>query len=183
MRSGELDTPADLLVLTPELCSTRLDWIWCGIRTKESADVPAASGLRNPAQVGIRAWWDERLIQGCYLATADRLFHIDSVRDFSGNRLEVAITATELIGRLCEYRPAGLPGKPCRVHLTHSAPYLDELGQVTDYKTRAEVALIEVGRPQVDDQLQVGTDLYIVIGYASDSDDGVVRGLWLDRVA
>ena len=44
-------------------------------------------------------------------------------------------------------------------------------------------ALIEVGRLQVDDQLQVGGVLYNVIDYADESDDGIVRGLWLQPVA
>ncbi len=79
-------------------------------------------------------------------------------------------------------RPDGAAVKPCRVFLLHEAPYLDQLGQVTSYKTRAEVALIEAGRLQVDlDQLEVGGVLYNVVDYADQSDDGIVRGLWLDR--
>lgn len=81
---------------------------------------------------------------------------------------------------VAEYRPAVGAPVACRVLLTHGAPYLDDLGQVTDYRTRAEVALIEVGRPQVDDRLLVGDTLYTVIAYASDTDDGVVRGLWVE---
>ena len=71
----------------------------------------------------------------------------------------------------------------CRVHLTHQVPYRDELGQATDYRTRAEVAIIEVGRPEAGDQVSVGGVLYNVDAYADESDDGVVRGLWLDKVA
>jgi len=56
------------------------------------------------------------------------------------------------------------------------------MGQVTEYRTKAEVALIEVGRPQVDDQLVIDGARYSVIAYADETDDGVVRGLWLETV-
>jgi hypothetical protein len=70
------------------------------------------------------------------------------------------------------------------VHLVHDAPMRDEFGQATAYKTRAEVALIEAGRLQAGtDQLRVCGITYNIIDYAGDTDDGVVRGLWLERVA
>lgn len=182
MRAGRLRTPASLLTLDADLKVCELDWIWCGIQSKESADPPAASGLRSPAKVTVRAWWDERLLTGRYLRAESRLLLIDDVRDFDGQRAEVIITCSELVGQPGEYRPSeGVP-VPCRMHLTHEAPYRDELGQVTDYRTRAEVALIETGRVQVDDQLAVAGALYTVIAYADDTDDGVVRGLWLEKV-
>ncbi|MNF02484.1 hypothetical protein D3C80_2016330 [compost metagenome] len=56
------------------------------------------------------------------------------------------------------------------------------MGRVADYRTRAEVVLIEVGRPQVDDQLLVAGTLYTITDYADETDDGVVRGLWLEAV-
>lgn len=182
MRSGNLDTPADLVELDGQLRPRVLDWLWVGIRSKENAEPPAATGLRAPAQVTVRAWWHDGLRPGRYVRTADRLLLVDDVRDFTGQRAEVVITCSELAGTPGEYRPLeGVPA-PCRVHLTHEAPYRDELGQTTDYRTRAEVALIEVGRPQPDDQLLVGGVLYNVIAYADESDDGVVRGLWLEKV-
>lgn len=182
MRSGNLDTPADLLELSPDMCSRTIDWLWVGIRAKENADPPAASGLRAPAKITVRAWWDERLRPGRYLRAESRLLLIDDVRDFNGQRTEVAITCSELIGEPAEFRPLEAAPVTCRVHLTHQAPYRDEMGQTTDYRTRAEVALIEVGRAQPDDQLLVGGALYNVIAYADESDDGVVRGLWLEPV-
>lgn len=182
MRAGRLDTPVDLLELDACLRPRVLDWLWCAIQTKETAEPPAAQGLRAPAKVTVRAWWDERLRAGRYLRTEGRLLLIDDVRDFTGRRAEVAITCSELVGLPAEFRP--LEGVPvaCRVHLTREAPYRDDMGQTTDYRIRAEVALIEVGRPQPDDQLLVGGALYSVSTYADDSDDGVVRGLWLDPV-
>ncbi|MCY1293538.1 hypothetical protein D9M70_428020 [compost metagenome] len=160
-----------------------IDWLWVGIRTKESADPPAANGLRAPAKVEIRAWYDARLRAGRYLSFESRLLLITDVRDFTGLRSEVVITASELVGQPAELRVAGQPPDCCRVFLSHQAPYRDDLGQTTSYKTRAEVALIEAGRVQVDDQMLVGGVLYNVIAYADDTDDGVVRGLWLDQVA
>ncbi|WP_312669719.1 head-tail joining protein [Stutzerimonas nitrititolerans] len=182
MRAGNLNTPAYLLELTPDLCRREIDWLWVSIRSKESAEPPAASGLRAPAKVTVRSWWDERLRAGRYLQADDRLLLIDDVRDFTGQRAEVVITCSELVGLPAQYLPCqGVPVH-FRAHLTFEAPYRDELGQVTGYRTRAEVALIEVGRPQEDDQLSIAGTRYTVIGYADDTDDGVVRGLWLEQV-
>lgn len=182
MRAGRLNTPTDILLLTAALGVDVLDWIWTNIAAKDSADAPPASGLRSPAKIEVRSWWDDRLLQGRYLRAEGRLFYLDSVRDVLGQQTELVMTATELVGEVAEFRSAGVPPVACRVHLTHAAPHLDDMGQVTGYKTRAEVALIEVGRPQVGDQLLVAGTLYNVIDYARDSDDGVVRGLWLDQV-
>lgn len=182
MRIGRLETPAELLELGADLQPVVIDWLWFGIRTKDAGDVQAATGLRNPGKVEVRCWWDERLLPGRYLRADGRLLHLDSVRDVTGQQAELTMTATELIGQPGEFRSLDSPPVACRVHLAHGAPYLDEQGQVTDYRTRAEVALIEVGRPQVDDQLLVAGTLYTVIAYADETDDGVVRGLWLEML-
>ncbi len=182
MRAGRLDTPADLLRLDADVRPCVVDWLWIGIRAKEAGDVQAPSGLRNPGKVEVRAWWDDRLQIGRYLRAGGRLLLIDSVRDVTGDRAEAVITCSELVGLAGQYRPQdGIPVS-CRVHLTHEAPYRDEMGQVTEYRTKAEVALIEVGRPQVDDQLVIDGARYSVIAYADETDDGVVRGLWLEKV-
>lgn len=180
MRAGNLDTPADLLTLDADLVACKLDWIWCGIQTKESAEPPFPSGLRSPAKIAIRAWWDERIQQGRYLLADGRLFHIDSARDFTGRRAELAITATELIGESAQYRATGAPPRPCRVFMNYDALHLDENGQATSYRIRGEVALIETGRVQVDDRLVVAGVDYVVTDYANDTDDGIVRGVWLE---
>lgn len=180
MRTGRLNTPATLLHLGPDLQPCEIDWLWCGIQTKENAEPPPATGLRAPAKITIRAWWDERLIQGRYLRAGSRLFLIDDVRDFNGNRSEVVMTASELVGQPAEYRPAGLAPVCCRVHLRPVAPYVDDDGRMTDYQLAAQVALIEVGRIQVDDQLVVAGRTYNVIDYVNESDDGVVRSVWLE---
>ena len=179
MRAGRLDIPAELLELQQDMTFRCLDWLWFSINSKESADPPAATGLRAPAKVAVRSWYDPRLAQGRYLRAAERLLLIDDVRDFRGDRAEVAITCSELVGQAGQYLPADGVPRCCRVHLTHEAPYRDEMGQVVSYMTRAEVAIIEVGRPQEGDQLRVGGVLYVVANYAADTDDGVVRGLWL----
>lgn len=182
MRTGRLNTPTDIVYLGPDLRAYVLDWVWTNIAAKESSDAPAASGLRAFTKVEIRSWWDARLLQGRYLRSEGRLFYLDSVRDFTGQRAELVMTATELVGDQAELRPVDCAPVSCRVHITHEAPYRDELGQVTSYRTRAEVALIETGRVQVDDQLLIAGTLYSVIAYADESDDGVVRGLWLEKV-
>lgn len=181
MRAGELRHRASLLELDPDLRVVERGHLWLGILSKESAEPPMPTGLRSPARVEIRARYTASLIQGRYLRHAARLFHVTSARDVLGTRAELRVTADELIGQPAEYRPQeGVPVS-CRVHLTHEAPYRDELGQVTEYRTRAEVALIEVGRPQVDDTLYIAGATYSVIAYADETDDGVVRGLWLEK--
>ena len=181
MRAGELRYRATLLQLTADLCAQDLGQVWLGIQSKDAADVPAAAGLRSAAKVDIRARFSARLTQGRYLRHGDRLFQITSSRDPLGNRAELRISADEFVGDPAIYRPSERPSIECRVHLTHDAPHADEFGKVTDYRTRAEVALIEVGRPEEGDRLTVDGVTYNVIGYADDSDDGVVRGLWLER--
>ena len=183
MRLGRLDKRAQILSLSADLCAVDHGSRWVGIRAKDTGDVGQPSGLRSTALVEVRARYTSELQQGRYLRHGNRLLYIASApRDPMGNRVEMVMSCTELTGQAATYHATGRQPQPCRVHISYSAPYLDELGQVVDYRTRAEVALIEVGRPQVDDQLQVGSDTYVVIQYASETDDGVVRGLWLERV-
>ena len=181
MRIGVIDTPANLVELDPDLQPVTIDWLWVGIRAKEGT-TPAPAGLRSSAQVTVRAWWGDRLQQGRYLVADDRLLHIDNVRDVMGTRVEVQIAATELIGQPAQYLPADGDPAGCRVFLQHEAPVIDRMGQVIDYKTRAELALIEVGRAQPGDVLQVAGVGYQVVDYDDRSDDGIVRGVWLERV-
>lgn len=182
MRLGKLDKRAEILSLFADLSPISHGSRWVGIRAKDAGDVSAASGLRTRAMIEIRARYSDLLTQGRYLRSGSRLFSVTSARDPMGDRAELVLSCDELVGEVAEYRPDGGTPVACRVHLTHSAPYLDDMGRVTDYRTRGEVALIEVGRPQVDDQLLIGAQLYSVTGYASDSDDGVVRGLWLEAI-
>lgn len=180
MRSGKLRHRVEVLSLSADLAPASHGSCWASIRAKEAADAPAATGLRSPAMIEVRARHSAMLIQGRYLRNGQRLLHITGVRDPLGSGAELVLSCHELIGLSGEYCP--LDGAPaaCRVHLTHNAPYLDDMGQVTDYRTRAEVALLEIGRPQVDDQLLVAGTLYTITGYADETDDGVVRGLWLE---
>lgn len=182
MRAGRLNQRAEILSIDASLVPVSQGSRWVGIRAKEAADVPAATGLRTRALVEVRARFSDLLLVGRYLKSGARLLHITSARDPMGDRAELVLSCDELVGEVAEYQPAGGTPAACRVHLTHSAPYLDDMGKVTDYRTKAEVAVIEVGRPQVDDQLLVGAVLYTVTAYADESDDGVVRGLWLEAV-
>lgn len=181
MRAGRLDTPAELLELRPDLSVRCLDWLWFSINSKESADPPAPSGLRAPAKVTVRSWWDPRLAVGRYLRSDCRLLLINDVRDFDGRRAEVILTCTEISGQPARYSPASGMARDCRVFLTPEVPYRDQLGQATDYRLRAEIAIIEVGRPEHGDSLRIAGVDYLVDSYADETDDGVVRGLWLAR--
>ena len=184
MRLGRLDKRAQILSLSADLCPLDHGSRWVSIRAKDTGDVAQPTGLRSTALVEVRARFSDELQQGRYLRNGNRLLYIASApRDPMGTRAELVLSCAELVGQVAEYRPQGGVPVACRVHLTHSAPYLDDLGQVTDYKTRAEVAVIEVGRPEEGDQLLIAGALYNVIAYARDSDDGVVRGLWLEPFA
>ena len=177
MRAGRLRYRATLLALGDQLQVVELGQRWVDIRTKEG-DSPAPAGLRQRSLVEIRSRFSDIFRSGRYLQHGGRLFHLVSPRPV-GNGAELVVSAEELAGEPGQYIPQGGGPLCCRVHLTHEAPYRDELGQVTSYMTRAEVAIIEVGRPQEGDQLRVSGVPYVVAHYADESDDGVVRGLWL----
>lgn len=182
MRAGALRCRGEIFSLSADLSVVSHGARWLGIRSKESADAQAPSGLRAPILVEVRARYSPLLQMGRYIRHSSRLLHITSVRDFKGDRSELVMSCEELVGECGQYRPADGMSRPCRVFLNPSAPYLDELGQVVDYRLLAEVALVETGRVQVDDQLQVAGQLYNVIAIANRGDDGVVRGLWLETV-
>ena len=183
MRTGRLETPADLLELGADLQPLVIDWLWFGIRAKDSGDVQAATGLRNPGKVEARCWWDDRLLPGRFLRAEGRLLHIDSVRDVTGQQSELTITATELIGQQASYTPAGGgTAKPCRVHLTHGVARAGDLTGKAEYTTQAEVALIEVGRPQSGAQLLIGSDTWRITGLVDDDDDRITRRMWVKRL-
>lgn len=183
MRLGRLDKRVQILSLSSDLCAIDHGQRWASIRAKDAGDAAQLAGLRATALIEVRARYSDELQQGRYLRNGDRLFYISSApRDPMGTKAEMVISCAELVGQVAEYRPQGGVPVECRVHLSHQAPYLDDMGQVTDYKTKAEVAVIEVGRPEKDDQLLIAGTLYNVIAYARDSDDGVVRGLWLAPV-
>lgn len=184
MRAGSLRHRTTILSLSADLSPVDHGARWVSIRAKDAGDVAAPAGLRSTGLVEVRARYTSELQQGRYLLNGNRLLYIASApRDPMGTRAEMVMSCAELVGQAAEYRPAiGLP-IACRVHLTHQAPYRDEMGQATDYRTRAEVAIIEVGRPEAGDQVLVEGVLYNVDAYADETDDGVVRGLWLDKVA
>ena len=182
MRTGRLDTPADLLALGSNLQPELLDMLWVGIRAKESADPPAAVGLRSPAKVEVQSWWDARLIQGRYLRAEDRLLYITSARDFRGDRFELAITCEELVGEVAHYTPpSGGAVMPCRVFLTHGVARPGEFAGKSEYTTQLEAALIEVGRPQPGGVFQVGAQAWRVSALVDDDDDRIVRRMWVKR--
>lgn len=182
MRAGRLRHRVDILELGHDLSPIAHGQAWVGIVSKENSDVPVQTGLRASAKVSVHARNRDILEQGIYLKCDNRLLHITSARDAIGNRAGLYISCDEFIGRQATYYPQGTTPKNCRVHLIHDAPYLDDFGKVTDYRTKAEVLLIEVGRPQENDRITISGKTYIVTQYASDTDDGVVRGLWLEAV-
>lgn len=180
MRAGRLRHHVSILELNHQLEPVDIGSAWVSIVAKDSAEAPAASGLRTGAKVTVRARFNSRLQQGVYLRQHDRLLHVTSSRDVMGTRSELVLTCDEFVGAGAIYYPSGEPPTRCRVHLTHAAPYLDDFGKVTSYRTKAEVLLIEVGRPQENDRIMIDGVMFIVTQYASDTDDGVIRGLWLD---
>lgn len=180
LAAGRLDQRATLYSLTDRLRPTIIRRMRCTVVAKESAAPAMAAGLRTGARVSVWCRYSGKIEAGQYLRIRDRLLHITSVRDPDARRTSLVLTCDEFIGQCAEYRTE-YGSKRCRVHLTHDAPYLDDLGQVTEYRVRAEVLLFEVGRPQVDDILIVSGVQYVITQYADQTDDGVVRGLWLER--
>lgn len=181
MRAGRLRYRAQVLELLPNLERRSYGDVWIDIRAKETADGSAPAGLRAPSRPEIRARKSERLQAGRYLACGERLFHMVAVRPY-GMAPELVITVDELVGQPAEHRRQGEPFGACRAFVVFSAPLLDEFQQVADHRTRAELALIETGRVEPGDQLRVAGQLYAVTGYADNSDDGVVRGVWLEAI-
>lgn len=181
MMLGRLDKRAAIYRLDADLHQELIGGAWVGIRSKAAADVPAQSGLRSPAMVEIRTRPNANMQAGHYLKSGSRLFYVTSARDPISSGLELVLSCDELIGQIASYQPAVGGPTVCRAHVTQSAPFLDERGQATDYKTLIQVALFEIGRPQVGDTITIGTDVYTVILYADATDDGVVRGLWVER--
>ncbi|OWP50266.1 hypothetical protein [Pseudomonas nitroreducens] len=181
MRTGRLDTPAELLVLGPELQPQVLDWMWFGIRAKEG-EAPVAIGLRSPAKVEVRGWWDARLQQGRYLRADGRLLHLDGVRDVTGQQAELVMTATELVGEAALYQPAGGNAAACRVYLVHGVKRVGEAVGLSAYSTPLEAAVIEVGRPQAGSEFIVDGVIWRVTGLVEEDDDRIVRRMWVRRV-
>lgn len=179
MRSGDLNRHATILVLGSDQVACELGKVWLGIVSKDAADVAAQPGVRSLTRVDIRARYSERLQQGRYLKHGDRLFYLTSVRDPVGTKAELRCSADEFVGEAAVYKPEGQPPRACRVNVTFDAPYRDEYGKVVEYRTKAEVVLIETGRVQADEQFVIGSTAYSVLGYADETDDGIVRGLWL----
>lgn len=183
MRVGRLDTPADLLALGSNLQQQSLGFVWIGIRSKDSADVPEAVGLRSPAKVEVRAWYDESLLPGRYLRASDRLLHLVSVRDFKGDRFELVMTCEELIGEPAQYTSAGGgTALPCRVFLAYDVSRPGQHLGVVEYVTQLEAAVIEVGRPQPGAVFTVDGVSWRVAGLVDTEDDRVVRRMWVKRV-
>lgn len=182
MRAGRLRDKARIVTLDHNLSQVCCGAIWCGITASESALAPMPAGLRAGVKVVVRARFNQKLQQGVYLMTKDRILHVTSVRDATGKRAELTASCDEFIGQAAIYTPVTGQQKPCRVHMAYDAPYLDELGQVTGYRIRAQVLLLEIGRPQVNDRITIDGQAFVVTQYAADTDDGVVRSLWLEKM-
>jgi hypothetical protein len=181
MRSGKLDSLATVYTLSPDLEAIPRGQVWCEIAVTDAGATPEALGLRSPSKVTIRARYTTELTQGRYLVHGNRLFYLSAVRDFKGTRQELVMSASELVGEPAVYLGQNAAPRYCRCLLVPSAPYLDDLEQVTEYKTYGEIALIEAGRIQAGEVLEVAGVAYVVDGYRAGTDDGVVRGLWLSR--
>lgn len=179
MRAGALRHRAEILSLGADLAKVSHGSRWVGIRAKEGADAPAASGLRTRAMVEVRARASAELVPGRYLVSGARLLHITSVRDPMGKGAEVVLSCDELIGLPAQYSPtSGGPAIPCRVFLAHGVARVGDVGR-TEYTTQLEAAVIEVGRPQPGALVVVGGQTWRVSGLVEEEDDRVVRRMWV----
>lgn len=181
MRAGQLRHRVRVLSLTQDMEVRAHGCRAMSIRTKDAGDVPAASGLRVPALVDVRARWSAELQQGRYLVHGARLLRITSARDFRGDRAELAMSCEEFVGIPATVQREGLAPLCCRLFLAFDVPFLNaQYDQAPVLRTYAEVALIEAGRVEEGDQLEADGVRYTVLSLAKDRDDGVVRGLWLE---
>lgn len=183
MRAGALRHRAEILSLSAGLLAQSHGLRWVGISTKESADPPAAIGLRGRVLVEVRARYSVEFLMGRYLRHGPRLLHIaNAPRDFKGSRSELVITCEELVGEPALYvGPGGGVAVPCRVFLAHGVARPGELTGKAEYTTQLEAALIEVGRPQPGGVFQVGDQAWRVAGLVEDDDDRIVRRMWVKR--
>lgn len=180
MNFGRLRDRADLLALTGNPPQPNvLGRLWCEIQTRERQDAPYPTGLRSNADVTVWMRYNAQALAGRYLRAGSRLLHIDDPRDPDGKRSALVLSCTELTGLPGIYRPAGGGEILLRVFLKFQIAVVNEAARRTDYRTQAEIAIIEAGRPQVGAQLVVGGVTYEVTGLAENGDDGIVRRLWV----
>ena len=182
MRAGAMRFRAELLSLSADLSPLSHGHRWTDIRTKESADVQAPSGLRARALVEVRARFSADLIEGRYLRHSGRLFHITSARDFKGTGAALVLSCEELAGVVATYTAPGGAAAQCRVHLAYGVARPGEFTGKAEYSTQLEAALIEVGRPQPGGVFTVGAESWRVAGLVDDDDDRVVRRMWVKRL-
>lgn len=179
MRSGELDTRAQLLVLQPELSVTVIRSVWLDLRARD-ADAEAQAGLRANGALFAYARFAADLQGGRYLRVGSRLIYIDAALDVDGRCTGVRLSLTELIGRPGSYQPAQGVARAVRVYLAPEAPIPAQF-QRPGYRLRAEVAVLEAGRPQAGELMQVDGLSYTILGPVDGGDDGIVRAMWVKR--
>lgn len=182
MRAGSLRHRVRILSLSAQLQAIDLGERWASIRAKESADPPAALGLRARTMVEVRARCSPLFAADRYLRNGQRLLRITSVRDPQGTAAELVLTCEELVGESAVYTPPAGGAIECRVFLAHGVARPSDLVGKSEYNTQLEAALIEVGRPQPGGVFQVGGESWRVAGLVDDEDDRVVRRMWVKRL-
>ena len=163
--------------------SQSLGAVWIGISEPLEQDAERPTGLRSRVRVMLRARYQPDIMQGRLIKTVDgRLFVLDAVRNPDQRGQDMVISASELIGEVGEYLPAGATQPvPCRVFLNTDSPITAKGGK-TEYRLRAEFSILELGRLQPDALLTVGGNQYRVMGMVEDSDDGAVRSVWVKPI-
>jgi hypothetical protein len=148
------------------------------IRYQERQDAPAQQSMRTSSAVSVYSWDDPIFKAGRFMRIHDgRLLHIDTVRHLPRPR-DIVMSCTELVGESGSYTSGG-NSIACRIFLLLDAPTVGNRPGKTEYRTRAEVAVLEVGRPQPGDSLTVGGSTWSVMGLVDDQDDGLIRQMWV----
>lgn len=181
MRAGHIRHPAELLLTAgspPQ--SQSLGVVWVGISEPLEQDAERPAGLRSRVRVMLRARYQPDIMQGRFIKTVDgRLFALDAVRNPDQRGQDMVISASELIGDAGEYLPSGATVPvPCRVFLSTDSPITAKGGKA-EYRMRAELSVLEVGRLQPEALLTVAGIQYRVMGLVEESDDGAVRAVWV----
>ncbi|QNM94904.1 hypothetical protein [Chitinimonas koreensis] len=178
MRIGELNTRAELLAQGPDLLGQVLRGVWVGLTGRDTDDPPQA-GLRSPTAYTGWARYAVDLVGGRYLRIGPRLLRIDAAVDHDSRRTLQRLSLTELVGEPAVYRPAAGDDRPTRVFVQADAPQPGSVMRRPEYRLRADLPVVEVGRPQAGEQLLVGATTYVVVGPVEGGDDGIVRSLWV----
>jgi|GEM_PF-3203439 len=182
--AGKLDWRLEFFRLSlATFARTSLGHAWVSVRMKAADHLaPPSQGLRNlssGALTEIRLRYRTDVQDGDYAVYGSRLWHCVNFRDPDGKRAELIASAHELVGLTTVYTPAGGTAITTRAWLGFSSPFVSGGHMVNEYRLRAEVPILEVGRPARGGTLVISGRTYQIVGLVDNGDDGITRSMWV----